>query len=164
MPEIVVDVVIKAPAMTVFHFATTPRNWPRFWPVTLAVSGDVNVSPPVGATWSERVKIWLWTGDFHWKTVATSPPTLFEIECTKKKGFGLLGRVAGRTTGRIRYSLTEQDGQTTFHRVLNYEESRLVGKVIDFLITRWFLTMVARRALSTLARILDQTQPMGGGR
>ena len=60
MPEIVVHVVIKAPAVDVFEYATTPENWPKFWPVTRRVEGQTKVSPPIGAKWTEFVKIGFW--------------------------------------------------------------------------------------------------------
>ncbi|HJZ72452.1 MAG TPA: SRPBCC family protein [Vicinamibacterales bacterium] len=160
MPEIVVDVVVRAPADVVFQFATTPRNWPKFWPVTLGVTGSVDQSPHIGARWTEKVRLWFWTGDFFWHAVATSPPRSFEMHCTTK-GFGLLGRLAGRTTGQIRYELREHEGRTTLKRVLHYQEARLLGRLLDVLITRWFLTMVARRALANLATIFDRAHEGG---
>jgi Polyketide cyclase / dehydrase and lipid transport len=154
MPEIKLQVVIERPAPIVFDFATTPKNWPRIWPVTLSVSGDIEVSPKPGAKWTEQVRLLIWRGELLWQAVDTNPPHRFVMGNTMR-GFGFLGFLTRGTTGQITYALSESNGTTTLTRVLEYQVPGLIGKVVDTFFIRWLVTRIARKALAILKRTLE---------
>lgn len=154
MPEIVADITINAPAAAIFDFATTPANWPRFWPITLGVSGDVSQPAVVGARWTEQVKISFWRGEFHWSATARTRPTSFEMQGTSQ-GHGFLGRLLPTGTGRIAYTLTETAGQTHFHRVMDYTDPNLLLKILDLLVMRRTMTRAINEALQRLKTLTE---------
>jgi hypothetical protein len=161
MAKINVEVVITRDASFVFDFATTPKNWPRIWPVTLDVSGDIESSPKVGDRWVERIRFLITRGELLWHAIETKPPHLF-VMGNSARGFGLLGFLTRGTTGQITYQLTERNGTTTLRRELDYQVPGLIGKVIDTFLIRWLMTKVAQKALATLKRTLESaTSPHG---
>jgi uncharacterized protein YndB with AHSA1/START domain len=156
MPEIIADVVINAPAAVVFDFATTPANWPRFWPITLSVTGDVKAPAAVGARWTEQVKISFWRGEFHWEAAACTRPTSFVMR-GRSYGHGWLGKLLPSEPGRIAYTLTETDGRTHFHRVMDYPDANLFLKVLDVLVMRRAMTRAINQALEALKAIMESS-------
>lgn len=156
MSEIVASVDINAPPAEVFTFATTPDNWPKFWSVTLGVEGDTHGSPPVGAKWTEHVKVGLWVGDFFWHTAATSPPHTFEMRCWSE-GTTWLSRLAGRSTGDIKYFMKAHNGGTHFRRVMTYTEPNWFLRLLDALIFRHIMRNAIHKALAKLKTILEST-------
>jgi uncharacterized membrane protein len=154
MPEIVTDIVINAPAAAIFDFATTPANWPRFWPITLSVSGDVSRPAVVGARWTEQVKISFWRGEFHWEAAAVTRPTSLTMQ-GRSQGRGWLGRLLPSEPGTIRYTLTEASGRTHFHRVMDYPDPNLVLKILDALVMKRTMTRAIGEALQNLKRIME---------
>lgn len=163
MPEIVADIVIDAPAAAIFDFATTPANWPRFWPITLGVTGDVDGPAIVGARWTEQVKIAFWRGEFHWEATARTRPSSFEMRGTSQ-GHGWLGRLLPSETGRIAYTLTETAGRTHFHRVMDYPDPNLVLKILDALVMRRSMTRAINQALQTLKSLVESGAGAGAAR
>ena len=154
MPQVASEIVIDAPAAAVFDYATTPANWPRFWPVTLGVSGDVNGPAAVGARWVEQVKIAFWRGEFHWEAAECARPTSF-LMVGRSYGHGWPGKMFPSEEGRIRYALTETNGRTTFHRVMDYTDSTLVLKILDRLLMRRMMTRAIEQALGNLKSIME---------
>jgi uncharacterized protein YndB with AHSA1/START domain len=154
MPEIVADIVINAPAAAVLDFATTPANWPRFWPITLSVSGDVERPAAVGARWTEQVRIAFWRGEFHWQATERVDPTSFTM-IGRSQGHGWLGRLLPSEPGRIAYTLTERGGQTHFHRVMDYPDPNLFLKLMDVLVMRRAMTRAIDTALHGLKAIME---------
>lgn len=161
MATIDVQVVISRGASLVFDFATTPNNWPRIWPVTLDVSGDVESSPKVGDRWVERIRFVIFRGELLWHAIRTEPPHLF-VMGNSARGFGLLGFLTRGTTGEITYELTERNGTTTLKRVLDYQVPGVIGKVIDTFLIRWLMTKVAHMALATLKKTLESAASPSG--
>ena len=160
MPTIVADVLINAPAAAVFDFATTPANWPRFWPITLGVSGDVDRPAAVGARWTEQVQISFWRGEFHWVAAERNRPVSFVMR-GRSQGEGWAGKLLPSTTGQIAYTLTESAGRTHFHRVMEYPDPTLVLKVMDVLVMRRAMTRAINEALQALKTIVESTPSTG---
>ncbi len=160
---IVADIVIDAPAAVVFDFATTPANWPLFWPVTKRVSGDVQKSPPVGAKWTEHVEIAGWAGDFFWHTVSTAPPHTFEMHCWSE-GTNWYSRLAGRSNGQIRYFMMTERGATYFLRVMHYTEPNWFMRLIDVLVLRRIMRNNIHAALAKLKTIMETRAPQGSAK
>jgi hypothetical protein len=154
MPQIVADIVINAPAAAILDFAATPANWPKFWPITLSVSGDVDRPATVGARWTEQVKISFWRGEFHWEAAALVFPTSFEMR-GRSQGHGWLGKLLPSEPGRIAYTLTESAGSTHFHRVMDYPDPNLLLKVMDVLFMRRAMTRAINTALQALKTIME---------
>jgi uncharacterized protein YndB with AHSA1/START domain len=162
MPQIVSEITIDAPAAAVFDFATTPANWPRFWPVTLGVSGDIDAPARAGAHWVEQVKISFWRGEFHWEAA----------ECTRATHFVMVGRSYGHgwakvmpsEDGRIEYTLTETAGRTHFRRVMTYTDSNLLLKIMDALVMHRTMTRAIQQALGNLKSILESGVVAAGTR
>ena len=161
MAQIAVQVVIERDPAFVFEFALTPRNWPRIWPVTLDVSGDIDAPPKVGDKWVERIRLLIWHGELLWQATKSEPPHLFVmVNCSR--GFGLLGRILKGTTGEITYELADRNGATTLTRVLDYHVPGLIGKIVDTFFIRWLMSKVALKALATLKRTLGSARSPRG--
>ena len=82
------------------------------------------------------------------------------MRCTSE-GSDFFSRFTGRSQGQIRYALTEQDGQTHFHRVMDYTEPNLVMRILDALIMRRKMTNVIHAALQKLKTILESAPGRG---
>ena len=161
MPQVVSDIVIDAPAAAIFDFATTPANWPRFWPITLGVSGEVDAPAAIGAKWIEQVRIAFWRGEFHWEAAGCTPPTGFLMR-GRWYGHGWLGRLAPSEPGQIAYTLTETAGRTHFHRVMDYPDPNFVVKLLDVLVMHRAMMRAIDQALQNLKTIMESGRPAGG--
>jgi uncharacterized protein YndB with AHSA1/START domain len=160
MPEIVTDIVINAPAAAVFDYATTPAHWPRFWPITLSVSGDVARPAAVGARWTEQVKVSFWRGEFHWEAAERTHPTRFVMR-GQSQGHGWLGRLLPSEPGCITYTLTETAGRTHFHRVMDYADANAFVKLMDVLFMRRAMRRAIDEALHALKDIMESNGAAG---
>ena len=162
MPEIVTDIVINAPAAAVLDYATTPAHWPRFWPITLSVSGDVGSPAVVGARWIEQVKVSFWRGEFHWEAAERVQPTRFVMR-GKSQGHGWVGRLLPSEPGSITYTLTETAGRTHFHRVMEYADANMLVKLMDVIFMRRAMRRAIDEALHALKDIMESGGATGTG-
>ena len=159
----VVEVDIRAPAAEVFAFATTPRNWPLFWKLTVGVTGDVEQPLAVGHTCTEHVKVGFWNGFFLWHGDAQGPPHAFAMTATSRGG-GPLGWLTSGIPVRITYALSEVDGTTHFRREMTYTQSHLLLELTDKLFMRRAITNQITAAMQKMKAILEATRQAEGVR
>jgi hypothetical protein len=157
----VAEVSIRAPAAEVFAFATTPRNWPLFWKLTVAVTGDVDQSLAVGSTCTEHVRVAYWNGFFEWHGDAHVAPTSFAMTAISRGG-GPLGWLTSGIPTRIAYTLSEANGITHFRREMTYTQSHLLLEVADKLFMRRAITNQIADALHKMTGILEGTRQAEG--
>jgi hypothetical protein len=158
-----VEVDIRAPAAEVFNFATTPRNWPLFWRLTVGVTGDVETPLAVGATCTEHVKVAFWNGFFLWHGDVQTAPRSFSMTATSRGG-GPLGWLTSGIPVRITYALSEADGTTHFRREMTYTQSHPLLELTDRLFMRRMITNQIAEAMQKMKSILEATRQAEGVR
>jgi uncharacterized protein YndB with AHSA1/START domain len=81
---------IRRPAEQVFDYVTTPANWPRWHPSSLAVSDGADHSLEPGEQVTEEFRVAGRRGSVVWTVRERTPPRRWVIE----------GQVAGGAAGR----------------------------------------------------------------
>jgi uncharacterized protein YndB with AHSA1/START domain len=154
VPRVETEIEIAVPPATVFDYATTPANWPKFWAITEGVSGEVDRPATVGARWIERVHLPVWKGEFHWEAVECDRPGHFLMRGSSHTD-GPLGRLLKSEPGEIRYTLTATPGGTRFRRAMDYPSPPLLLRPWDALVSRPVMRRAIERALARLKQILE---------
>jgi len=138
---------IRRPPEDVFRYVTTPGNWPRWHPSSIAVRGAVDHPLALGETVTEDFVVAGRRGTVRWTVVAREEPAHWTIE----------GRNEGsRGGGRVSYRLTPQDGGTQFHRELVYRMPNLLGAVADRLGVHDRVAAESSVAVENLKAILER--------
>jgi hypothetical protein len=86
MTRIVVETNINAPIATVFDYATTPVNWPKWHPASRAVSGTTDHSLLLGERVAEEFVVAGNKGSCVWSVVRRVPPLLWAIATVTPQG------------------------------------------------------------------------------
>ena len=150
MPRIFTATMIRKPAETVYEYVTTPGNWPRWHPSSLAVTGATNHSLQVGEQVTEEYLVAGRLGRAVWTVAERDAPHHWTIE----------GAVAGtKHGGRVRYTLYPQaSGDTFFERELWYEFSNPFHRILD----AWFIRRrLQRESAEALARLKARLEELG---
>jgi len=154
MPDVVGSILIRTPRERVFDFVTTPSTWPRWYPITRAVTGSVDHPALPGDEWVEEVKLGVWHGFFHWRALERDRPNRFHYEGTATSP-GLLGKISSGGLGKITYVFTEQDGGTLFNRELDYSSPNLLMAIFDKLDYHKHIVEASSQALQNLKDLLE---------
>ncbi|MBI1801625.1 MAG: SRPBCC family protein [Chloroflexi bacterium] len=110
MGHVINTVLINRPIEEVFNLATTPKNWPRYHPNSLGVSGVTERPVRVGDVTRERANLGGRIGEGDWKVVEHEP--LRRVVWTiDNPGF----------EGRLIYAFEAQAATTRFTRDLEYQ-------------------------------------------
>ncbi|MFK0375204.1 SRPBCC family protein [Pandoraea sp. NPDC090278] len=118
----VVNVVtLRAPPQDVYNYVTTPANWPKWHPASLAVQGMTDHPLTVGEEVAEEFRLAGRHGILHWKVVEAKPPFEWRIE----------GEVNRRPSGAVRYTLTPDGTGTRFKRDFMYRTPNLLFLILD---------------------------------
>lgn len=112
MTSIVSTAAIQRPIEAVYDYVTTPGNWPRWHPSSLAVSGATDHSLAVGEQVTEDYLVAGQRGTVVWTVTERQAPTRWVIEGTTSET---------RTRGVVAYTLTATPDGTNFERVFTYD-------------------------------------------
>ncbi|VVD96416.1 polyketide cyclase [Pandoraea terrigena] len=119
--HIVNTVTLHAPPPVVYDYVTTPANWPKWHPASLAVQGATDHSLAVGEKVAEEFRLAGRHGIIHWKVTEAKPPREWRIE----------GQMNRRPSGEVRYRLTPDGTGTRFERDVTYRTPNLLFLMLD---------------------------------
>jgi len=119
--RIVTEADIARPPAEVFAYVTTPANWPRWHPSSLAVSGDADHPLTVGESVVEDFQVAGRRGRVTWRVTAREPERLWRIA----------GEIDGRAAGVVSYSLAPAAGGTHFVREFEYRAPNLLFALLN---------------------------------
>lgn len=115
------EIDIARPPAEVFAYVTTPGNWPKWHPSSLAVHGAVDHPLALGERVQEDFRVAGREGRVEWTVVAREVPARWEID----------GAVDGRPAGHVSYSLAPSPSGTRFHRRLSYAAPNLLFAALN---------------------------------
>lgn len=139
------EVTIARPAAEVFDFVTTPANWPRWHPSSLAVSGAIDHPLQLGEQASEDFLVAGRRGRAVWTVTERTAPSRWRIEGRGDEG--------GRAW--ISYKLSDVDGGTRFERDMRYRMPNLLAALLDPLLTRAQIDAESATAVRQLRLVLE---------
>lgn len=146
MTRICTTVDINRPPEAVFEYVTTPGNWPRWHPSSLAVSGATDHPAGPGEQATEEFLVAGRRGRVVWTVREREAPRRWVIE----------GQVVGGGSGTITYALTPQaDGATHFAREFVYAIRHPLWALLDRLILRRRIAAESDEALRRLKHVLE---------
>jgi uncharacterized protein YndB with AHSA1/START domain len=131
----------------VFSYVATPGHWPEWRPSSLGVTGATDHSLLVGEEVTESFLVAGRRGRAQWIVRQREEPRRWVI----------LGQVADDGTGIIVYTLTPQDGGTSFAREFTYEMSNPLLALLDSLIVRRRRAAESAEAVRRLKKRLEQS-------
>jgi uncharacterized protein YndB with AHSA1/START domain len=152
MTRIFAATVIRQPVEHVFEYVTTPGNWPRWHPSSLAVTGSTNHSLQVGEQVTEELLVAGRLGRAIWTVVERDEPHRWTID----------GSIVGtRDVGRVVYTLRRQaNGSTFFERELFYHPRGPVRRLLDALVIR---RRIQQESAEALWRLRERLEELGDG-
>ena len=140
-------VIARAPD-AVFAYVTTPANWPKWHPSSLAVSGAADHSLSVGEKVTEDFRVAGRRGKVVWTAVRSAPPREWAIE----------GDVEGRKAGVVTYRLAPSAGGTRFDRELVYGSPNLLFLALNRLTIRERVEAESAQAVRNLKQRLEDSR------
>ncbi|BAL24904.1 hypothetical protein AZKH_2598 [Azoarcus sp. KH32C] len=140
------EVTITRPIGEVFEYVTTPGNWPKWHPSSLAVSGAIDHSLNLGEQATEDFLVAGRRGRAVWTVVERDAPRLWKIEGGGEEG--------GRAW--ITYTLREEAGATHFTRDMRYRMPNLLTALLDPLLTRKQIAAESDLAVRQLKAALER--------
>jgi len=138
--------VIQRPPDEVFNYVTTPGNWPRWHPSSLAVSGATDHSLALGEQVTEDFSVAGVTGRALWTVTLRQAPQQWAID----------GKVEGGGSGRVTYKLTPDAHGTKFERELVYSSNNLLFVIVNTLKLRSRIEAESADALRRLKSVMEQ--------
>jgi len=145
------EVTIARTPPAVFAFVTTPGNWPKWHPASLAVSGATDHPLLLGEQATEDFLVAGRRGRAVWTVTAREFPRRWTIEGRGEEG--------GRAW--ITYTLRDQAGGTLFERDMRYRMPNLLAALLDPLLTRDKIAAESATAVRQLKELLEREH--GGG-
>jgi uncharacterized protein YndB with AHSA1/START domain len=140
--------VIARPPDAVFAYVTTPANWPKWHPSSLAVSGAADHSLVPGEQVTEDFLVAGRKGRAVWTVQKRDPSRIWIIE----------GDVDGRKAGLITYTLTPVAEGTRFEREFVYDSPNLLFAVLNRISLRSHVEAESTQAVQNLKRLLEVPQ------
>jgi uncharacterized protein YndB with AHSA1/START domain len=148
--RIVNEITIARPPRQVYDYVTTPANWPRWHPSSLAVRGATDHSLALGESVEEDFIVAGRRGSVTWTVVAREAPLRWSIDGKN---------VDSRGGGTVTYALRPEDGGTRFERVLTYHMPNLLAGILDHFGVR---ERVAAESAEAVARLKATLEKPGG--
>jgi Polyketide cyclase / dehydrase and lipid transport len=136
---------IRRPIVEVFDFATTPVNWLRWHPASLAVRGATDHSLKIGEEAIEEFNAAGRRGVVTWRVRQRIAPQLWVIEAENSQG-----------QARITYVLAPTGTGTRFTRLLEYRMASRVWRWLDRLLIARRMARESAIAVERLKRLLEQ--------
>jgi hypothetical protein len=140
-------VIGRAPD-AVFGFVTTPANWPKWHPASLAVSGATDHSLGPGEQVTEDFIVAGRKGRVVWTARKRDANREWIIE----------GDVDGRNAGVITYMLTPVTEGTRFEREFIYPSPNLLLSALNRISIRAKVEAESAQALQNLKRLLESAR------
>lgn len=141
-------VIARSPG-AVFDYVTTPGNWPRWHPSSLAVAGATDHSLRMGEVVDEDFIVAGYQGRVRWTVVQRQAPQRWAIA----------GKIEEGGSGKVSYRLTAVDGGTLFEREFEYARPNLLFLLADQLRVRRQVTAESAEALRRLKAVLEGQAP-----
>jgi len=129
----------------VFAYVTTPANWPKWHPSSLAVSGATDHPLDLGEQVTEDFLVAGRRGQVIWTVVEREPPERWVIA----------GEVGGRPRGAVSYTLESAGPGTRFDRELVYASPTLLFAVLNRLGIRAKVERESAEAVRRLKAVLE---------
>ena len=146
------EIVIARTPQQVFDYVTTPANWPRWHPSSLAVRGATDHPLAVGESVVEDFVVAGSRGTVTWTVVAREAPVRWSIE----------GRnVGSRGGGTVTYALSPEGEGTRFTRVLTYHMPNLLAGILNDFGVRERVEAESAEAVARLKAALEESRPTG---
>jgi uncharacterized protein YndB with AHSA1/START domain len=139
--------VIDRDPNQVFDYVTTPANWPKWHPSSLAVKGAVDHSLELGEQVTEDFLVAGRRGRAVWTVVERDAPDRWVIA----------GEVGGRRAGAVTYTLTSVGTGTRFDREFVYGSPNLLFSVLNRVSLRAQVERESAEAVGRLKQILEST-------
>lgn len=139
------EIDIARPPAEVFDYVTTPGNWPKWHPSSLAVHGATDHPLALGEKVIEDFRVAGREGRVEWTVVVREVPTRWEIA----------GAVDGRPAGRVSYTLAPIPTGTRFHRRLSYAAPNLLFAALNPFTIR---PRVAEESSEAVRRLKQQVE------
>jgi len=144
------ETTIRRAPNDVYDFVTTPANWPRWHPSSLAVSGDdATHSLELGDRCVEEYVVAGRRGRAEWVCRERVTGRTWTIE----------GAPEGGGRGTIRYDVAPADDGTRFVRTLRYEMPNALLALLDALVIRRRVAAESAEALARLRTLLEAPIP-----
>lgn len=129
----------------VYAYVSTPANWPRWHPSSIAVRGDAAHSLMLGEAVDEEFSVAGRRGVAHWRVVARQPDSLWSIE----------GQIDGRVAGVITYTLSQNAGGTHFVRTFDYPSRTVLFAILNAFVLKARIVEESEKALANLRNLLE---------
>ena len=146
--RIVNEVVIARPPQQVYDYVTTPGNWPRWHPSSVAVHGATDHSLAMGESVVEDFIVAGRHGSVTWTVVAREAPSRWSIDGKN---------VDSRGGGTVTYTLRPEGGGTRFERVLTYHMPNLLAGILDHFGVRERVAAESAEAVARLKAALEKS-------
>jgi hypothetical protein len=137
-------VIARAPA-DVYAYVTTPANWPRWHPSSLAVTGTTDHPLRMGEQVSEDFLVAGYAGRVLWTVTKREPPMAWTID----------GKIEDGGSGRVSYHLTATDEGTLFERDFDYARPNLLFVLADTFKLHRLIDAESADALRRLKSVLE---------
>ena len=142
------EVVIAQPPQRVYDYVTTPANWPRWHPSSLAVHGATDHSLALGESVVEDFIVAGRRGAVTWTVVAREAPVRWSIDGKN---------IDSRGGGAVTYTLSPDGGGTRFTRVLTYHMPNLLAGILNEFGVRERVAAESAEAASRLKAALEKS-------
>ena len=142
------SIVIARQPDTVFAYVTTPANWPKWHPASLAVSGATDHPLVAGEQVTEDYLVAGRKGRVVWTVTKRDTDRKWVIE----------GDVDGRKAGVVTYALSPVAEGTRFERELIYDSPNLLFAVLNRISIRAQVEAESMQAVQNLKRRLEATR------
>jgi uncharacterized protein YndB with AHSA1/START domain len=146
MTSIVTRAIIQAPPERVFDYVTTPANWPRWHPSSLAVSAGADHPLAPGEEVTEDFRVSGRRGRVVWRVTERDAPRRWVIT----------GTIAGSGNGgTVSYALAPAGAGTAFTRTFAYTLPTPLLRALDLLLIRWRVRAESAAAVRRLRAVLE---------
>ena len=142
------EVVIEQPPQRVYDYVTTPANWPRWHPSSLAVRGATDHSLALGESVVEDFVVAGRRGSVTWTVVAREAPVRWSIDGKN---------IGSRGGGTVTYTLRPEGAGTRFERVLTYRMPNLLAGILNEFGVRERVAAESSEAVTRLKAALEKS-------
>src|SRR5471032_3712126 len=139
------SIVIARAPVDVYAYVTTPANWPRWHPSSLAVMGATDHPLRIGEQVSEDFLVAGYAGRVQWTVTQREVPTAWTIN----------GKIKDGGSGQVSYHLTPTSEGTLFERDFDYARPNLLFVLADTFKLHRLIDAESAEALRRLKAALE---------